>query len=93
MPFVPHILVTVQPGCLLASVYPKIEPSMPVFERAHAFQVVKSALEPLPADTRLIFDAIGTQRNCSAIVNGLMFNWHSLFDSAWYDFCNNFHLS
>jgi hypothetical protein len=50
-----------QVGRLLASVYPKIDPSMPIFERAHAFQVKKGTLEALPVDTRLIFDAIGTQ--------------------------------
>ena len=47
-----------QVGRLLASVYPKIDPSVPIFERAHAFQ---STLEALPIDTRIIFDAIGTQ--------------------------------
>jgi hypothetical protein len=61
---------------------------MPVFECAHAFQVVKSALEPLPVDTCLILGAIGTQLNCSAIVDGLMFDWHSLFDSERYNFFN-----
>ncbi len=61
---------------------------MPVFECAHTFQVVKSALEPLPVNTCLILDAIGTQLNCSVIVDGLMFDWPSLFDSAWYDFFN-----
>jgi hypothetical protein len=48
---------------------------MPIFECTHAFQVVKSTLEPLPVDTPLILDAIGTQLNCSAIVKGLMFDW------------------
>jgi len=61
---------------------------MPVFQRTHAFQVNKSALEPLPIDTRMILDALGAQLNCSAIVDGLMFDWRSLFDSAWYDFNN-----
>ncbi len=61
---------------------------MPVFERAHMFQVVKSTLKPLPIDTCLILDAIGTQLYCSTIVDGLMFDWQSLFDSAWYNFCN-----
>jgi hypothetical protein len=88
MSFVPHNLVQVQVVRLSAFVYPKIEPCMPVFERAHAFQVVKSALELLPIDTCLILNAIGTQLNCSAIVDSLMFNWQSLFDSAWYNFCN-----
>ncbi len=88
MSFVPCNLVQVRVGCLLVFVYPKIEPSMPVFERAHTFQVVKSALEPLPVHTCLILGAIGTQLNCSAAVNGLMFNWRSLFDSVWYAFPN-----
>jgi hypothetical protein len=88
MTFVPCKLVTIQVGCLSPSVYPKIGPGMPVFERAHAFQVVKSTLEPLPVNTRLILNAISTQLNCSAIIDGLMYNWCSLFDAAWYNFCN-----
>ena len=88
MSFVPRDLVTVQVGRLSVSLYPKVETGMPVFERAHAFQVNKSALEPLPIDTRLILDALGAQLNCSAIVDGLMFDWRGLFDAAWYDFTN-----
>ena len=88
MSFVPRDLVSVQVGRLSVSLYPKVETGMPVFERAHAFQVNKSALEPLPIDTRLILDALGAQLNCSAIVDGLMFDWRGLFDSAWYDFNN-----
>jgi hypothetical protein len=88
MSFVPRDLVTVQVGRLSVSLYPKVETGMPVFERAHAFQVNKSALEPLPIDTRLILDALGAQLNCSAIVDGLMFDWRSLFDLAWYDYAN-----
>jgi hypothetical protein len=61
---------------------------MPVFEHAHVFQVVMSALKPLRVNTCLILNAIGTQLNCSAIVDGLMFDWQSLFDSVWYDFRN-----
>jgi hypothetical protein len=52
--FVPWDLVTNQVGCLSASVYPKVDPSMPVVERTNAFQVVKSALEALPVNMRLI---------------------------------------
>ena len=88
MSFVPRDLVTVQVGRLSVSLYPKVETGMPVFEHAHAFQVNKSALEPLPIDTRLILDVLGAQLNCSAIVDGLMLDWRGLFDSAWYDFNN-----
>jgi hypothetical protein len=83
MLFVPKYLVTIQVGHLLASVYPKVEPSLPVFECAHAFQVAKSALEALSVDTRLILKAMGSQLNCS--------NWHGLFDSAWFDFKKPYH--
>ncbi len=74
MSFIPRDLVTIQVGCLSANVYPKVEPGMPNFECAHAFQVIKSTFEPLPIDTCLILDAIGLQLNCSAIVEGLMFD-------------------
>ena len=68
--------------------YPKVESSTPVYERAHAFQVAWTALEPLPVDTRLILDALGAQLNCSAIVDGLIFDWKNCFDEHWSDFSN-----
>jgi hypothetical protein len=63
MTFVPPDLVSVQVGRLSVSLYPKVETGMPVFERAHAFQVNKSALKPLPIVTRLILDVLGAQLN------------------------------
>jgi hypothetical protein len=59
MTFVPQELITIQVGHLSASVYPKIDSNIPIFERAHTFQVVKNALEPLKINTRIILDAIG----------------------------------
>jgi hypothetical protein len=88
MAFVPRDLVTIQVGCTYASVYPNVEPTMPIHERAHAFQVIKSALEALPIDTCLILEAIGAQLNCNAQVDGSMFDFRSMFDKAWYDFAN-----
>jgi hypothetical protein len=61
---------------------------MPISEHAHAFQVVKNALKPLPIDTCIILNVIGTQLNCSAIVDGLIYNWCSTFDKAWFNFRN-----
>jgi hypothetical protein len=61
---------------------------MLIFKRAHAFQVIKSVLEALPIKTRLILDAIEVQLSCGAIVDGLIFDWHSLFDNALYIFAN-----
>ena len=57
MSFVPRDLVTIQVGRYLATIYPKVEPSMPIYEWAHVFQVACITLEPLPIDTRLILDA------------------------------------
>jgi len=88
MTFVPLQLVQIQIGKVTVYVYPVVTPNMPIFERAHAFQVVKTATENLPVDMRLIFDAIGTQLNCSAIVDGLLYDWRQTFDDGWYDFAN-----
>jgi hypothetical protein len=88
MTFVLQELVTTQVGDLSASVYPKINSSMPIFERAHTFQVVKNTLEPLPIATQIILDMIGMQLNCSAIVDGLIYNWRITFDEARFDFRN-----
>ncbi len=88
MAFVPCNLVTIQVSRLSANVYPKVEPNMPTFERVHTFQVIKSMLKPLPVNTRLILDAIGLQLNCSAILEGLMFDRCNMFDIRWHDFVN-----
>jgi hypothetical protein len=69
-------------------VYPKVEPTMPIYELAHTYQVIKSALESFPVDMHLILEAIGIQLNCNAIVDGAMFNFCSLLNKAWFDFSN-----
>ena len=51
MSFVPRNLVLIQVGCYSANVYPKINATMPIFERAHTFQVACSAIELIPVDT------------------------------------------
>ncbi len=63
MAFVPCDLVTIQVGRTYTSVYPKVKPTMPIHECAHAFQVIKSRLKALPIDTYLILEAIGMQLN------------------------------
>jgi hypothetical protein len=86
--FVPPELVTIHVGRMSASLYPKVEPTMPINELAHAYQVIKSALESLPVDTRLILEAIGMQLNCNSIIDGAMFDFRHLFDEAWFNFGN-----
>jgi hypothetical protein len=88
MAFVPRELVTIQVRRMSTIVYPKIEPTMPIHELVHVYQVIKSALKSLPVDMRLILEAIGMQLNCNAILDGAMFNFCSLFDEAWFDFSN-----
>ncbi len=88
MLFVPKDSVAIQVGRLWASVYPKVEPSMPVFERAHVFQVTKSTLESLAVDMCLILEAMGAQLNCSTTVDDLIHDWRGLFDLAWFNFNN-----
>ena len=57
-------------------------------ERAHTFHVNMNALNLLPIETRLILDALGRSLNCSAVAEGLMFDWTNHFDSNWFDFAN-----
>jgi hypothetical protein len=59
---------------------------MPDFECLHAFQVIKSTLEPLPIDTCLILDSIGLQLNCTSIIKRLTFDWKNAFNTHWLDF-------
>jgi hypothetical protein len=88
MSFVPRDLVPVQLGWYTATVYPKVDSAMPVHECAHTFQVACSAFKLLPINAHLVLHALSMQLNCSAIVKGLMFNWHSRFDDNWCNFSN-----
>ena len=72
MGFAPLDPVDVRIGTMTVKLYPKITANMPVHERAHAFQVNKSALKDLPANFRLVIDAFGTQLNASSTVEGIL---------------------
>lgn len=65
----------------------QIDSSMPIFERP-CLSSQKRRTQALPVDTRLMFDVIGTQLNCSAIVDGIIYNWRNLLYDSWYDFQN-----
>ena len=87
MGFAPLDLVDVSVGQLHVKLYPKIGPSMVfVYERAHAFQIAKAALENLPADLRLVMDAFGAQLNASSTVEGILSDWRRFFQERWLDF-------
>ena len=89
MGFAPLDLVDVSVGQLHVKVYPKIGPSMVrVYERAHAFQIAKAAMENLPTDLRLIMDAFGAQLNASSTVEGILSDWRRFFQERWINFAN-----
>jgi len=89
MGFAPLDLVDVSVGQLHVKLYPKIGPSMVfVYERTHAFQIAKAALENLPADLRLVMDAFGAQLNASSTVEGILSDWRRFFQERWLDFAH-----
>ena len=59
-----------------------------VYERAHAFQIAKAALENLPANLRLVMDAFGAQLNASSTVEGILSDWRRFFQERWLDFAH-----
>ncbi len=78
-------LVPTQVGRQTVNLYPWKVGQRPE-ERAHAFHVNMNALNLLPIETRLILDALGRSLNCSAVAEGLMFDWTNHFDSSWFNF-------
>jgi hypothetical protein len=81
MGFSPRDLVQVPIGRHFATLYPVINPTMPVYERAHAFQVNKTATMELPADLNIKLNALGAQLNASASVEGIKADWMYEFSS------------
>ncbi len=85
MSFILRVLVTVMVGRHSTICYPKVEATMPVHERAFAYQVAKSALESIPVDIKLIIVEMATQLNCNATAGGLIYDWKSVLDEGWYN--------
>jgi hypothetical protein len=52
-------------------VYPKILPTLAVFECAYTFQVNKTVLNNLQADISLIIDTFGGKLNVTSTVDGI----------------------
>jgi hypothetical protein len=70
-PFAPQALVPVAVGRTSVNLYAIILPGMHVEERAHAFQINKTALASTPVDLRVRLDALGQQLNLAATVDGV----------------------
>ena len=88
MSFVPRELIPVPIGKLSIKLYPSIEGTWAVHERAHAYQVNVSALRSAPIDTRVMLDTLGSQLSSSTTVDGHIEDWLELFRSHWIDFGN-----
>jgi hypothetical protein len=87
MGFAPLKLVDMAVSHVSVKLYPRITATMPVYERAHAFQVNKTALTNLPGmDFGLVLDRFGTQLSSSSIVEGLISDWQRFFKERWMDF-------
>jgi hypothetical protein len=85
-PFAPRALVPVAVGRATVNLYPVIDPSMPVEERAHAYQVNKTALVSAPVDLQVQLDALSQQLNLAATVDGVRDDWLHFFHNSWCDF-------
>jgi hypothetical protein len=87
MGFAPLDLVDVSVGRSSIKLYPRLTASMPVYERAHAFQVNKTALTNAQGiEISQIHDAFGAQMNSSSTVKGLISIWRQYFQEQWMDF-------
>ena len=86
--FVPRDLVAVNIGRHSLNLYPCIDATMPVYERAHAFQVNKTAIMDAAVDLNIKINALGVQLNASTSVDGLKAEWKHLFETRWMDLPN-----
>ena len=66
--------------------YPVVDQSMLPHERAHAFHYNKTALAAQNIDLWLQLDALGTQLNLIATVDGTINDWFQFFYDSWFDF-------
>ena len=85
-PFAPQALVPVHVGHTTVNLCAIIDPGMHVEERAHAFQINKTALASMPVDLRVQLDALGQQLNLAATVDSIRDDWLRFFHDSWSDF-------
>ena len=84
--FAPKTLVPVSVGRTTVNLYPVVDTTMQVHERAHAFQINKTALSLQAIELRVMLDALGAQLNLSASVEGMIEEWLRFFQDSWFDF-------
>jgi hypothetical protein len=86
--FVPQTLEPVQIDKMTVNLYPVVNSTMKPPERAHAFQINKTALAAPGIDRRVMLDTLGAQLNLSAIDDGVLGDWTRHFQRAWCNFDN-----
>jgi hypothetical protein len=86
--FVPRPLEPVQVDKMTVKLYPVIDLTMKLPERAHAFQVNKTVLMAPGIDRYLMLDVLSAQLNLSAIVDGIRGDWYRHYHRNWSNFNN-----
>ena len=68
------------------NLYPVMEETMEVHERAYMFHVNKAALASQTIPTRLQLDALDNQLNLVETMDGVIQDWTRHFQDCWYNF-------
>jgi len=84
--FTPKSLVAVCVSSYTVNLYPVVEETMEVLERAHTFHLNKAALASQTIPTRLQLDALGNQLNLAATMDGVIQDWTRHFQDNWSNF-------
>jgi hypothetical protein len=84
--FTPRSLVAVRIGSYTVNLYPVVDETMEVHERAHAFHVNKVALTLQTIPTQLQLDALGNQLNLAVTMDGVIHDWLRHYQDGWYNF-------
>ena len=83
--FTPRPLVAVHVSSYTVNLYPFVEDTMEVHERAHAFHINKAALASQSIPTGLQLDALGNKLNLAATMDGVIQDWTRFFQDNWYN--------
>ena len=86
--FVPRTLEPVQIDKMTVKLYPVVDSTMKPLERAHAFQINKTALAAPGIDRCVMLNTLGAQLNLNVIINGVLGDWTRHFQQAWCNFDN-----
>ena len=80
--FAPKTLVPVSVGRTTVNFYPIINTTLLVHERAHAFQINKTALSLQALNLPVMLDTLGAQLNFSASIEGMIKEWLWFFQDS-----------